>query len=129
VQDTYVELEILTAVAIKSSIFWDIAPCSPLKINRRFGGTYHLHIQALLKLSWPHDVVFFNVGRLSTDYTVLHPRKQNSPRPAIIIFISRTVLPVRWNFQLIEFSKLAIHHYISIYGCTALVGLGRFSVS
>jgi hypothetical protein len=24
----------------KSTIFWDITPCSPLKVNRRFGGTY-----------------------------------------------------------------------------------------
>jgi hypothetical protein len=36
--------EILTAVFIKSSIFWDIAPCSPLKVNRLFGVTcLHLH--------------------------------------------------------------------------------------
>jgi hypothetical protein len=26
----------------KSSIFWDITHCSPLKVNRRFGGTYRL---------------------------------------------------------------------------------------
>jgi hypothetical protein len=29
----------------KSTIFWDITPCSPLSVNRRFGGTYRLHIQ------------------------------------------------------------------------------------
>jgi hypothetical protein len=29
----------------KSSIFWDITPCSPLKVNRRFGGTCRLHLQ------------------------------------------------------------------------------------
>jgi hypothetical protein len=28
---------------MKSSIFWDITPCSPLKVNRRFGETYRLH--------------------------------------------------------------------------------------
>jgi hypothetical protein len=28
---------------LKSTIFWDITPCSPLKDNRRFGGTFHLH--------------------------------------------------------------------------------------
>jgi hypothetical protein len=37
--------EVLTAVVMKSSIFWDIKPCSPLKFNRRFGGTYRLHLQ------------------------------------------------------------------------------------
>jgi hypothetical protein len=30
---------------MKSTIFWNTTPCSPLKVNWRFGGTYHLHIQ------------------------------------------------------------------------------------
>jgi hypothetical protein len=30
----------------ESSIFYFITPCSPFKINRRFGGTCHLHIQS-----------------------------------------------------------------------------------
>jgi hypothetical protein len=29
---------------INVAIFWDIAPCSP-PVIRRFGGTYHLHVQ------------------------------------------------------------------------------------
>jgi hypothetical protein len=33
--------EVLTA----GVILWDIKPCSLLKVNRRFGGTYRLHIQ------------------------------------------------------------------------------------
>jgi hypothetical protein len=28
----------------RSSVFWDIAPCSPLKVNRRFRGTCYLHL-------------------------------------------------------------------------------------
>jgi hypothetical protein len=32
-------------VTKKSSIFWYITPCSPLKVNRHFGGTFHLHPQ------------------------------------------------------------------------------------
>jgi hypothetical protein len=39
--------EILTAVTLESSIFWDITPCSPAKVNRRFGGICHLHFQGL----------------------------------------------------------------------------------
>jgi hypothetical protein len=31
--------------SMKSTIFWDIARCSPLSVNRSFGGTYHLHLQ------------------------------------------------------------------------------------
>jgi hypothetical protein len=30
---------------MKSTIFWDITPCSLLNINRRFGGKYRLHLQ------------------------------------------------------------------------------------
>jgi hypothetical protein len=40
----YVGSEVLTAVVMKSTIFWDITPCSPLSVNRRFGGTYRLHL-------------------------------------------------------------------------------------
>jgi hypothetical protein len=30
---------------LKSINFWDIMPCSPLSVNRRFGETYRLHLQ------------------------------------------------------------------------------------
>jgi hypothetical protein len=30
---------------MKDTIFWDIMPRSPLKVSRRFGGTYRLSIQ------------------------------------------------------------------------------------
>jgi hypothetical protein len=40
-----VGVEVFTAVVMKCTIFWDIMPCSPLKVNRRFGGTYRLHLQ------------------------------------------------------------------------------------
>jgi hypothetical protein len=30
---------------MNSTIFWDITPFSPLKVNGRFGGTYRLHLQ------------------------------------------------------------------------------------
>jgi hypothetical protein len=26
-------------------VLWDITPCSPTDVDRRFGGTYHLHLQ------------------------------------------------------------------------------------
>jgi hypothetical protein len=32
-------------IAMKSMVFWGMTPCSPLSFNRRFGGTYRLHIQ------------------------------------------------------------------------------------
>jgi hypothetical protein len=30
---------------MKSSIFWDITPCSPLGVNRRFEGICRLHFR------------------------------------------------------------------------------------
>jgi hypothetical protein len=30
---------------MKGSVLWDIVPCSPLKINRRFGGTGRLYLK------------------------------------------------------------------------------------
>jgi hypothetical protein len=29
----------------QSFLFWDRTPCSLLKVNRRFGGTYHRYLQ------------------------------------------------------------------------------------
>jgi hypothetical protein len=40
-----VRFEVLTAVFMESTIFWDIKPCSPLKVNRCFGATYRHHLQ------------------------------------------------------------------------------------
>jgi hypothetical protein len=40
-----VAFEVFTAVVMKSTISWDITPCSPLSVNRRFGGTYRPHLQ------------------------------------------------------------------------------------
>jgi hypothetical protein len=65
---------------IKRTTFWDITPCSPLKVNRRFGGTYRLHLQ-VRKISRARNQVESrwqagpNVGCLSTEYTALYPRR------------------------------------------------------
>jgi hypothetical protein len=37
--------EALNAVVMKISIFWNVTPCSLLKVNQRFEGTYRLHLQ------------------------------------------------------------------------------------
>jgi hypothetical protein len=39
VEECYVGFEIFRAVVIKRSVFWDITPCRPLNVNRRFSGT------------------------------------------------------------------------------------------
>jgi hypothetical protein len=39
---SHVGFEVFTVMAMKSIIFWDMTPCSPLSFNRRFGGTCRL---------------------------------------------------------------------------------------
>jgi hypothetical protein len=84
-----VGVEVLTAVVMKGTIFWDITPCSPLKVNRRFGGTYLLHLHGSvfhLLTRWFLLGLFFDpkdggdmflrkVGCLAKDYTALYPRR------------------------------------------------------
>jgi hypothetical protein len=46
---------VLKLMAVKSSAFWDIMPCSPVKVNRRFGGTCPssvLKIRQIKKPAW-----------------------------------------------------------------------------
>jgi hypothetical protein len=71
-----VGLEVLTDEIVKSSVFSDITPCSPLKANLRFGGLCRLDLQGrrishTKKSSMKQDASSRNVGWLSTDYTVI----------------------------------------------------------
>jgi hypothetical protein len=74
-----VGFEILTAVVIESTIFWDITPCSPLKVNRVANC---FHAVSLLRLFFsPKDgggVFLRNVSWISTDDTALYPKRQYS---------------------------------------------------
>jgi hypothetical protein len=44
----YVSFEVFTAVTMKNAILWDVTP-SRHSVNRRFGGTYRLHLQGRRK--------------------------------------------------------------------------------
>jgi hypothetical protein len=39
IQYSFVGFEVLIEVAMKSTVFWDITLCSPLKVSQHFGGT------------------------------------------------------------------------------------------
>jgi hypothetical protein len=64
----YVGFDVLTAVVMKSTIFWNITPYSPLSVKRRFWGTYRLHLQRRKtklskKLAWK-EMESFHAGFL-----------------------------------------------------------------
>jgi hypothetical protein len=75
---------------MKGSFFWDVMPCSLLKVKRYFGGTclsylkpsYLLHACFLLDLFIDSedggDMFIRNFNFLSTEYTELYSRRQNS---------------------------------------------------
>jgi hypothetical protein len=50
---------------VKAAVFWDIAVCSLVEINRRFRGTYCFHHQSDNRGS-KH---LFNIGQFLRDYT------------------------------------------------------------
>jgi hypothetical protein len=41
----HVGFAVPTQLIMKSSIFCDMTPCMQLKVNRRFCGTYRLHLK------------------------------------------------------------------------------------
>jgi hypothetical protein len=41
-----VGFELVTAMIMKTSVFWYIIPCGLLEVNGYFGGRYRLHLQA-----------------------------------------------------------------------------------
>jgi hypothetical protein len=71
-------LEDLTPVAV----FWDITSYDPVKVSRRFEGTYRLHLQGrrVSQARNPHEAStssgLKNVGLLSPDYMALYPSRQ-----------------------------------------------------
>jgi hypothetical protein len=83
------------AVTMKNVVFWDVAPCRSC-VNRRFGGTYRLHLkgrkirergtsvrrrlQSAADFFYPEDggdTFLRNVG-LHKINAALHPRRRNS---------------------------------------------------
>jgi hypothetical protein len=40
----FVRFEVFTAMTMKNTVCWDVAPCKYF-VKRRFGGTYRLHLQ------------------------------------------------------------------------------------
>jgi hypothetical protein len=41
-----VRFEVFAAMTMKNTVFWNVAPCRYF-VNRRFGGTYRLHLQGI----------------------------------------------------------------------------------
>jgi hypothetical protein len=73
----YTGSEVLTVVTMDSSIFWDIMPCNPVKVNWHFRGSL-LHAGFCLAYSSTLKMVVQSFEMSSDFHMALHPRKQNS---------------------------------------------------
>jgi hypothetical protein len=93
-----VEFEVLTAVVMKSYIFWDTTPCSLLKVHRRFGRTCSLHLQGRRisrarnqrESRWQAELL----------YTAFYPRTAN-----FSTFCSKIVI-IPCTFQIAEYHDI-----------------------
>jgi hypothetical protein len=92
---TSVGCEVLTAVVMNSSVFWDITTCSPLKVSHLQGGrkskASNQHEASSLNGG---DMFLRNVGWLSTDYTALVPEDNNFSVSTFISYVGRGGLEV-----------------------------------
>jgi hypothetical protein len=70
------------------TIFWDITPCSPLSVNRRFGGTYPLHFRAICSSDTSVDT-----QRTSRRYVPEHGTLHNHRCENLISYKIHTFLP------------------------------------
>jgi hypothetical protein len=83
--------QVLTVVFMNVAIFWDIEPCSPY-VNRRFGGTYHLHLQ-VWKSAEQETACSRCLGRHLTVCSAKPPACAPVPRSA-------DFLPWRWRWYI-----------------------------
>jgi hypothetical protein len=54
---------------MKSVNFWDITPCSPLSINRRFGGTYRRLLAKLISSTLKMEAICSSETSVDTQQT------------------------------------------------------------
>jgi hypothetical protein len=70
----FVRFQVPTAASMKFRVFWDVAPCCVVGVDRRFRGAYCLHHQGDDGPDDGSSTHLWNVDLLR-DYTELHPRR------------------------------------------------------
>jgi hypothetical protein len=106
----YLGFEVFTEVVMKSSIFWDITSCSPLKVNGSFGGTCRLHLQGR-KVSWERN----QRESLSPAFTLVSCSAYSSALKMEAICSSETTGDFKrttWRY----IQKTELFNYLFIYG-------------
>jgi hypothetical protein len=98
-----VELEFFTAVTMKNTVFWHMVPCRSC-VNRRFWGTYRLHLQGIkirergTSVSrWQQTAAMrvYVVAWFHVEQTYTTPTQKDAHLGAITIAISYDLYPSR----------------------------------
>jgi hypothetical protein len=102
---------VLTAVIMKSTIFWDITLCSPLKVNRRFGGIYRLHLQGRISRArnqrenrWQAEPTCFHAGFLLGLF--FDPQDEVDVFPRNVGWLSVGINCIRWKTSIYFYQKM-----------------------
>jgi hypothetical protein len=75
---------------MKSSVFWDITSCSPLKMNRRFGGAFHLHLQGQISLAR-------NQHEVGSNGSVSNWIRSVQPDAKMIVILEQEIIWKEWG--------------------------------
>jgi hypothetical protein len=68
---------------MKSSVFWNIMQCSPVKVNGLLAACYML-VSLFFDAEGEGDKFVRNVDLASLDYTALHSRRQHSSQRPLL---------------------------------------------
>jgi hypothetical protein len=71
----YLAFEILTVMVMKKCVFWDIMPCSLLKINQHFGGAFWFLAWLTLNPEDEGDMSLQNCCWFPAEDMELYPRR------------------------------------------------------
>jgi hypothetical protein len=109
---------------VKSSIFWGIMLCSPLKIDRRFGGTYRLFLQGR-RISQRGNQNVVNVALLATCFTLLSCLSYSSTLKMEALCSSETSIEFqRTTWRYIREERTLYNHRCENLNSCYGVGLG-----
>jgi hypothetical protein len=96
-------------IPLKSTNFWDITPCSPLKVSWRFGGIYRLHLQGW-RISQERNQ---REGRWQAEGSDMFPKRQLSFNglhdvisQKVIFFNHRCEKPKSYKNLTVTFNKV-----------------------
>jgi hypothetical protein len=90
-----VRFEVLTDVAIKITVFWDVTLCSPIEVYRRFGGKYcPYHHSSALKIETARS------SKTSVNFHRITPR--HIPEYSTFNYVNKNNFPLKFQRALCQ---------------------------